>query len=395
MKHKIVISINSSWNIFNFRAGLIRALIDHGHEVYALAPRDDYSSRLQGLGCGHIDLPVDSNGTNVVKDFILLLRYWERLRSLRPSVYLGYTVKPNVYGSLAAQALGIPVINNIAGLGSTFINSSYLTVLVQSLYRMALRRSHFVFFQNNDDRTLFVGSNIATRKNSSVLPGSGIDLESYQIEAPREFSSDRCFRFLFVGRMLRDKGLEELVYAMRILRQKFSNVECRLLGFVDSENSNAVSREQISLWEKEGLVSYLGSTDNVRPFLAETDCVILPSYREGVPRSLLEAAAMARPTIATDVIGCRDAVDNNITGFLCKVRDAKDLAEKMIKMVNLPPERRLEMGLAGRRKMENEFDEKIVIRKYLEAISRISVDVSNPSGYYDPTSEEEWAEDRQ
>ena len=378
MKQKIVISINSSWNIFNFRAGLIRALIDHGYEVIAIAPCDEYSHRLKELGCKYVPLSMDSNGTHPGRDLLLLVRYFNLLRRLKPDAFLGYTVKPNVYGSLAAHVLGIPVINNIAGLGSTFISNSYLTHIVRRLYKQALRKSVCVFFQNADDRALFVQAGLAREETAALLPGSGINLKNYPAQGPASLSN-RPFRFLLVGRMLKDKGVEEFVAAARIVRERFPQISFQLLGFVDPANANSIGMDRIEEWEQEGIVNYLGKTDDVRPFLAQADCVVLPSYREGVPRSLLEAAAMARPIIATDVVGCRDAVDDAVNGLLCEVKEPSDLAEKMVQMFDMTPEQRLAMGAAGRRKMEIEFDEKIVSQKYLQVLHSIASVTSSGS----------------
>lgn len=368
MKKKIVISINTAWNIYNFRSGLVKALVAHGYEVIAIAPNDEYASRLEELGCTHVAVPMDNNGTHPGRDLFLLVRFFLLLRSLRPAAFLGYTVKPNVYGSMAAQALGIPVINNIAGLGAMFIRPSYLTRIVRGLYRFALKRTNHVFFQNNDDRQLFIDGHLVASKKTSLVPGSGINLARYSAEPPAPLTGRR-FRFLLVGRMLKDKGVEEFVAAGHTVRQRFPQVEFQLLGFVDSANSNAIPLETIQRWETEGVVRYLGKTDDVRPYLNQADCVVLPSYREGVPRSLLEAAAMSRPIIATDVVGCREAVDDTINGFLCQAKDQRDLAAKMVQMFQLTPEQRFAMGAAGRRKMETEFDEQLVIQKYLHVIN--------------------------
>jgi glycosyltransferase involved in cell wall biosynthesis len=372
MKQKIVISINTAWNIYNFRAGLVRALIAVGYEVIAIAPDDEYSERLRELGCRFIALPMDSNGAHPGRDLLLLWRFYFLLRSLRPAAFLGYTVKPNVYGSLAAHALGIPVINNIAGLGATFIRDTFLTKVVRKLYKMSLKRSHRVFFQNSDDLTLFIQSGLVNEPATNLVPGSGLNLEHYSPSAVPDLAGRR-FRFLLVARMLKDKGVEEFVEAARLLREQNGTAEFQLLGFLDACNPNAISHEQLASWVKEGLVSYLGRTDDVRPFLALADCVVLPSYREGVPRSLLEAAAMARPIIATNVVGCRDAVDDATSGLLCNVKDPASLAEKMRAMLAFSPAQRAEMGAAGRRKIEAEFDEQIVIQKYLQAVGAIGI----------------------
>ena len=370
MNPKIIISINTAWNVYNFRSGLIKALVAHGYDVVAVTPDDEYASRLMDLGCRFISLPMDNNGTHPGRDLLLFVRYWLLLRFERPSVYLGYTVKPNVYGSIAAHALSIPVVNNIAGLGATFINNTYLTKIVRGLYKFALNKSRRVFFQNSDDHLLFTESGLVRSEIADRIPGSGIDLSRYSPSSVPALTT-RPFRFLLVARMLKDKGIREFVDAARIVRQRFPETQFQLLGMVDEANSNAIAIEEIHTWEKENLIHYLGKTDDVRPYLADSDCVVLPSYREGVPRSLLEAAAMERPIITTDTPGCKDVVEHGLNGLLCKVRDAEDLAEKMLLMLSLTRENRLAMGEHGRNKVQSEFDEKLVIEKYLKVINEI------------------------
>ncbi|GAB3544321.1 glycosyltransferase family 4 protein [Noviherbaspirillum agri] len=383
MNRKIIISVNAAWNLYNFRSGLIKALVNGGYDVVAVAPRDEYAARLKSFGCRFMHIPMDSNGTHPGRDLQLLIRYVRLLRAERPLAYLGYTVKPNVYGSMAAHFLGIPVINNIAGLGTAFINSSMLTRIVRGLYRIALHGSRRVFFQNADDQALFTSTGLVRPERTDRLPGSGMDLARFQPEAPRSLQ-DRSFVYLLVSRMLKDKGVEEFMEAARLVRRRIPSVQFHLLGFVDEANPNSIPMERIRDWEAKGVASYLGKTDDVRPYLENADCVVLPSYREGVPRSLLEAAAMARPIIATDVTGCRDIVEDNVNGLLCRVKDPEDLAAKMIRMFQFSPEERLAMGWAGRRKVEREFDEKTVIQKYLDALAGIERENSglqlNPTG---------------
>ena len=288
MKVKVIIALNTAWNLYNFRAGLIRALVAEGYEVVAVAPLDEYAARLSELGCRFVPLAMDNRGTHPGRDLLLLLRFYLVLRRERPDVYLGYTVKPNIYGSLAAHLLGIPVVNNIAGLGTVFIKDNWLTRLVRWLYRVALSRSRCVFFQNNDDLDLFVNAGLVGPGKVARLPGSGIDLRAFQ-PAPMRPLIGRPFGFLLVARMLRDKGVIEYVDAARLVRRNFPDVEFCLLGFVGVQNPTAISSEQMAVWVKEGVVCYLGATDDVKPHLAAADCVVLPSYREGTPRSLLEA----------------------------------------------------------------------------------------------------------
>lgn len=387
MKGKVIIALNTAWNLYNFRAGLIRTLIAEGYEVVAIAPSDEYAGRLSELGCRFVPLAMDNGGTHLGRDLTLLWRFYRLLRRERPSVFLGYTVKPNVYGSLAAHALGIPVVNNIAGLGAVFINDSWLTRLVRGLYRVALSRSAKVFFQNEDDRQLFVEWRLVQQEVTDRVPGSGLDLTRFSPGAASDsVTPSACpagsrkvnsgeFLFLLIARMLWDKGVGEYVAAARILKRSVTGVDFCLLGFVDVQNPAAISREQMEEWVIEGVVKYLGISDDVQRHIAAADCVVLPSYREGLSRTLLEAAAMGCPIITTDVVGCREIVDDGVNGLLCRPRDAADLAEKMRRMITLSSEERAEMGRRGRDKVEREFDERIVIGKYLKAIADL---VSRP-----------------
>ena len=335
-----------------------------------MAPADAYAPRLASLGCRFKTVSMDNNGTSPSRDLSLLVKYWRVLQSVRPLAYLGYTIKPNIYGSIAAHGLGIPVINNIAGLGATFINNSLLTCLVKRLYRSSLRRSHRVFFQNADDCKLFVDAGLTRPDVVEVLPGSGIDLQHFQPYPARQ-AAPAAFRFLLVARMLRDKGVEEYAAAARIVRLQLPAVQFQLLGPVDAHNPNSIPFERIASWASSGLIEYLKEADDVRPYLAQADCVVLPSYREGVPHTLLEAAAMARPIIATNVAGCKDIVEHQANGLLCHVKDAGDLAARMIQMVGLTPAQRLIMGQAGRNKVVAQFDENVVIARYLHALRQV------------------------
>lgn len=366
---KLLIAVNSSWNLFNFRAGLIRALVAAGHEVVVAAPRDEYSDKLASLGCRYVEVPIDNKGTNPVRDAKLIRSFLALLRSERPAAFLGYTIKPNVYGSLAARWLSIPTINNIAGLGAVFASDGWLNWLVRRMYMLALSRATTVFFQNQEDLDMFVLGGIVRREITDRLPGSGVDLARF---APRPPPGRKPVRFLLIARMLWDKGVGEYVQAARLLRDQGIHAEFCLLGFLDVDNPSAISREQMQAWTEEGAVKYLGTSDNVVEQIAEADCIVLPSYyREGTPKTLLEAAALARPIITCDSVGCRDVVDDGINGFLCTPRDAEHLADRMARIAAMSPAQRTDMGLRGRRKAETQFDERFVIEKYLRVISAI------------------------
>lgn len=367
---KVILSVNTSWNVVNFRSGLIKALRSCGYEVSVVAPRDDHSTKVTDLGCRYIAIEMDNSGMSPFRDLQLAWSYWRIIRQERPSVFIGFTIKPNIFGSASAHLNGVPVINNISGLGTAFVRGGFLRKIVQSLYRFALFRSRWVFFQNDDDRVLFVDEGIVREEQTLLLPGSGVNLDHFSPsvdEAPRL----NGVVFILVARLLWDKGVGEFVEAARLVREKVPTARFQLLGFLDVENRTAVPRKSLEQWVDEGLVEYLGSTDDVRPFLQAADCVVLPSYREGTPRSLLEGGAMAKPLIATNVPGCKEVVDHAENGFLCRPKDAEDLASKMVEFAAMDYPSRISMGQKSRRKIEKQFSETIVIERYLSAIQQI------------------------
>lgn len=366
-RNTIVISINAAWNIVNFRRGVISALQERGYHIVALAPDDEYRARLEEIGVELCPIAIDSKGMSPLRDLMLLARYRALLSRLRPVLFLGYTIKPNIFGSLAAHSLGIPVINNISGLGTAFINEGLLTRIATGLYKIALRRSHTIFFQNDEDRRLFLARKIVRPEQAGLLPGSGVDVQRFRPAEPAAGERDGC-TFLFVGRLLWDKGVREFVEAARLVRARLPRTRFQLLGFLDVPNRTAVGRSDVDGWVAEGLIEYLGAQSDVRPFVAAADCIVLPSYREGLPRTLLEGAAMGKPLIASDVPGCRDVVEHRANGLLCAVRDPGSLADAMMMIAEMPHQRRAEMGALGRRTVEQRFDQQIVIDLYLAAI---------------------------
>lgn len=375
MTKTIAVSVNSSWNLLNFRADLLRRLIGHGFNVVALTPDDDHVANLAALGIDHVSVPIDSKGVSPAHDAWLILRYWSALRRIQPAVFLGWTIKPNVYGSLAAHALGIPTVNNISGLGTAFIRTGPLTYLVRLLYRAALARSATVFFQNRHDRDLFVAQQLVRRERSVLLPGSGIDLTKF-VPAVGEGGP---FVFLLVARLLRDKGVAEFADAARMIRAARPGAAIfRLLGSLDAQNRTAFPRETVENWVAEGVLEYLGEAVDVRPFLAKAGAVVLPSYREGMPRSLLEAAAMGKPLIATDVPGCTEIARSGENAILCPPRNAEALANAMLAMLDLSRSDRLIMGQRSRTIAQEEFDTNIVEERYLAAIEQVIASSAQP-----------------
>lgn len=372
-RRRIVISTNSSWNIANFREGLIRALILEGYEVLALAPLDGSVEKLEAMGCRVLPINMNNKGVNPLQDALLFVNYWRLLRQAQPAAYLGYTIKPNVYGSLAAQALGIPVINNISGLGTAFIRKNWLTAVVKRLYHTALKRSHKVFFQNEEDRSLFVENDLVRLGQTGVLAGSGINVDKFApTGALQARSAPEVKRFLLIARLLRDKGIVEYVEAARRVRQRHPAARFGILGFLDVENRTAISRAEVDAWVAEGVIEYLGATDDVRPFIEDADCVVLPSYREGTPRTLLEAAAMGKPLIATDVPGCRNVVMHETNGYLCRAQDADDLADQLERFIALPEAEVGAMSRNSRDMVLEKYDERLVIAPYLDTIGKVA-----------------------
>lgn len=364
---RVLITANAAWNLVNFRSGLIRALQDAGHEVSAAAPADAEHARvLERMGCRFHPVPVDSKGLSPRRDFATALAYRRLLARTRLDCMLAYTAKPNIYGSLAARSLRVPVINNVSGLGAAFIAGGWLSWTLKRLYQAALSGSHLVFFQNGSDRDEFVTAGVVSGERTKLLPGSGVDLEHFQ---PSPAPARDGVRFLLIGRVVRDKGLMEYHGAAKLLRRSDPKLRFDILGIQDPLHPTAIPPEQLAAWEEAGDVRYLGEVPDPRPVIADADCVVLPSYREGTSKALLEAAAMAKPLVATDVPGCREVVDEGVNGFLARVRDPEDLARAMARMATLTPVERARMGAASRAKMEREFDERIVIRAYLDAVA--------------------------
>lgn len=376
---KVLIVLNSAWNLLNFRSGLIKALIEEGHEVVLAAPKDEHVPNLEALGASFVNLQMRAHGTNPFSDIKLLWQMICLLTTVKPAVLLAYTAKPNIYGGLAGRILSIPVVNNIAGLGSGFIKGGWVASILAKLYRLALARSFCVFFQNPDDRLEFIERGLVRAEITKLVPGSGINLNHFQV-APlpclRENLlpyEDRDFVFLLVARILKDKGVLEYVEAARQLKPLYPRARFALLGSRDLENPNAVSDQLFNSWRLEGVLSYWGTSRDVRVELALADCVVLPSYREGTPRSLLEAAAMGRPLIATDVPGCREVVHSGQNGLLCDPRDSKSLATQMERILNMTPEKLHRFAQASRVLVYEQFDENLVIEAYLRVLGNINL----------------------
>lgn len=363
----IAVVSNTSWYLYNFRRNLIHALYAKGHDVIAIAPKDDYARLLIDEGIPFRHIPIDGASINPLRELRSLFALRRILREERVDVVLSNTPKGNIYAALAIMGRPTQLVANVSGLGRAFVTRSWLTLLVRRLFQLTFGRAAWIFFQNDDDRKVFVDAGLVDVSKIERIPGSGVDLSRF-VPTNIECRGEDVPTFLLIARMLWDKGVGEFVEAGRLIRARHSAARFQLLGFLDVANPSAVPREAVESWVREGVVEYLGTTDDVRPYIGAADCVVLPSYREGVPRSLLEAAAMGKPIITTDATGCRDTVDDEVSGFLCLPRDAKDLAEKMLRLICLSSSERQAMGLRGRTKMVREFDERIVIDRYLAVL---------------------------
>ncbi len=359
---------NTAWNILNFRQPLISSLLEDGHRISVLAPQDEAVAELERLGCRFVPLHMVSRSLNPFGGLYLLWQYLRFFRAERPDIVLSYTIKNNIFGAFAARLSGTPFIPNVTGLGTAFLSSAPVRFIAQHLYRLTFSHLPVVFFQNHDDRDLFLDLRLVGQSQCRTLPGSGIDLERFAVA---DYPDGPDPVFLMISRLIRDKGVLEFVDAARLVKSVTPAARFQLLGPIDGNNRTAVTHETVRRWVEDGAVEYLGTTDDVRPAISRAQCVVLPSYREGAPRTLIEASAMARPLIATDVPGCRSVVDRDVNGFLCEVRSSESLAESMAAFLQLSRQDRIAMGLAGRSKMEREFSQAIVVRAYRDAIAAL------------------------
>jgi glycosyltransferase involved in cell wall biosynthesis len=384
---RIGIIVNSSWNIYNFRLGLVDALVAHGHEVVAIAPDDGFVEELKARKCAFYNLDMERKGSNPLQDLFLIWQMYDCYKKAKIDIALHFTIKPNIYGTLAARALGIPSICNVTGLGTVFLRENLTSKIAHWLYRFAFRFPKTIFFQNQDDLNLFLEKKLirnmsfnliqkqATnddvvrfRQRIDLLPGSGIDTERFKPTHASEGRKTSKFTFLLIARLLYDKGILEYVEAIKILKNKGINAQFQLLGKIETDQGLGVTQDQVQVWTEAGLLTYLGTTNEVRTFIQDADCVVLPSYREGTPRTLLEAMSMGKPLIATNVAGCKETIVDGLNGFLCEVKSGEDLAGKIEKMLALSDEQRQEMSKQSRLLAMTKFDQNIVIQKYLQVI---------------------------
>lgn len=368
---KIVLTTNHPLYL-STRYNLVNGLKQKGFEIVIFAPFSLFDRKMKErlvdlFKCECVDYPLNVHGKNPFYDIKTLIYLYRKYRLVSPDYVLNFTIKPNIYSTIAAKLLGIKAINNITGLGPVFTTNSFSSIIGRYLYFFSQIFSYRIFFQNPDDLKLFVDSKLVKCGKCGLIPGSGVDIEKYTYE-PLPHIND-SFKFTYIGKLYKDKGFYELVDAVKLLKEKGLIFEMNIVGPFIKRKDDVITEAEVKELESKSIIKYWGEQEDVIPFLKNTHCVVLPSYREGTPRSLLEAASIGRPLIATNVPGCNRVVEDNYNGYLCEVKSSKSLCEVMEKMINSPYEVLNKLGKSSRVKIEKEFDDRIVLEKYILVLS--------------------------
>ena len=362
---KILVLANIGMGLYKFRKELLERLISEEHDVYISLPNDEYVPKLEALGCKFVNTNLNRRGTNPLADLKLLLDYVKLIKHIKPDIVLTYTIKPNVYGGIACRITNTKYITNITGLGTAVENQGLIQKITLNLYKLGLKKASCVFFQNEKNQKFFRDRKIS-KNHTYLLPGSGVNLEEYKFtEYPKENES---LTFLFIGRMMKAKGIEELLEAAKIVTSSYPTVQFDLIGPCEEDYS-----EKIDKLSNEDIVRYHGQQDNVKTYINRSNATILPSYHEGLANVLLESAASGRPVLASNVPGCRETFEEGVSGLGFEVKNVESLVNAIIRFIDLPYEKKVQMGISGRKKIENEYDRNLVIKAYLDEINRITI----------------------
>lgn len=361
---RILLLANNDVGLYRFRKDLIEALLNDGHEVCISLPYGDFIQELEKLGCKFIDTPIDRRGMNPIRDFGLFRKYLKLIKNQKPDLVITYTIKPNIYGGIACRMSKVPYAVNITGLGSAIENGGLLKKFVLALYKPVLKKAKVIFFENSGNRDTLAAEGIVPAGKDVVLNGAGVNLDDYPSQP---YPAPEPINFLFVGRVMHEKGVDELFEAAGRMKQKFKDsVAFHIVGSFE-ESYKAIMDEL----EAAGTVKYHGYQSDMKSFYAMAHCVVLPSYHEGMSNVLLEAAASGRPLITSDIPGCREAVEDGVSGFLCPAKDADALYTAMERFVGLSYEERAGMGACGRKLMAERFDKRIVVSKTVEKLMEV------------------------
>ncbi|CAM3831469.1 glycosyltransferase family 4 protein [Mesobacillus thioparans] len=359
---KVLILANNDIGLYKFRKELIEGLVKE-HEVFLSLPNGDYVSKLVELGSKYINTPISRRSTNPITDLLLLYRYNSILKRIKPDVVLTYTIKPNIYGGMMCRLNNIPYITNVTGLGTAIENPGLLQKVTLNLYRLGLKNARTVFFQNKPNLQFFIFNNIV-KKKVKVIPGSGVNLKQHNFENYPE--EDKVIRFLFIGRIMKAKGIEELFESAKRIKKEYKNVQFDLIG--GSEENYA---QQLNELSDLGIINYHGHQHDVHSYIKKSHATILPSYHEGTSNVLLESASSGRPVLASNVPGCIETFDDGISGIGFEAKSVESLFDAIKEFIILPYEKKKLMGIAGRRKMEKEFNRKLVVDIYMDEINKI------------------------
>ncbi len=364
--HTIALVANSTWNFFNFRLNIVKAMIDRGYEVVLVSPLDEYlDPLLEKFKVRHVPLVhLNRKGTNPAKELLLIREFRKIYQKIKPDLVIHFTIKPNIYGNYVAKLLGINSICVVTGLGYVFLHETYFSRLAKLLYKYSFSKSDLVVFENKDDLDLFIELNLVPPEKASYVKGCGVNLDYYKPLLDSRKNNNKTI-FTFIGRLMYDKGIVEFITAAEELKSKYKNVEFWLVGEIDDGNPASINNQQLIEWVENGIVKYFGHIKDIRPLIQKSDCVVLPSYREGMSRLLTEAIAMEKPVISSDTPGCKDIVDDGENGFLVPVKNSDALVEAFIKFLNLDEPQRLSMGRKGRIKAINEFDDEVIAKQFL------------------------------
>lgn len=362
MRKKILLLANHGVYVYNLRKELIEELLEQKYEVYLSYPKDEKTSYFESIGCTVIDTQFDRHGKNPFEEFKLIKHYQKMIKKIKPNVVLTYTIKPNIYGGIAASSQKKPYIANITGLGSAVENEGALKKVIILLYKFSFKKAHTIFFQNKKNKQLFIDEKIAIGTHK-LIPGSGVNIKQFEI---LPYPEDKVIRFLYIGRVMKEKGIEEFIEAAIDIKKRYKNTEFHILGFCE-ENYE----ERLKKLQNNKIIEYHGMQKDTISFQKRSHCTILPSYHEGMSNVLLESAASGRPVIASNINGCKEIIDDKKTGYIFEVKNSNNLISKIEAFLSLSNEEKREMGLEGRKKIEKEFDRKTVVESYMKEINSI------------------------
>lgn len=363
MKNKILILANDDIGLYKFRKALITKLIQLGKQVYISLPKGMRVKNLEEMGCKYIETPIERRGINPVTDFKLMCHYFKIIKRVKPDLVITYTIKPNIYGGIISRLNKVTYAINITGLGTAFQNENMIKKLVIFLYKISCKKARTVFFENEGNEQVFLKNKIIKEAQTCLLPGAGIDLNEYTMTSYPEES--RNIRFLFIGRVMKEKGVEELFKVATNIKKAYPEASFDIVGPMEDDY-----KERIQSLVRNGIIYYYGYQEDVKPFIKKCDCFVLPSYHEGMANTLLECGAMGRPMITSRIHGCMEAVRDGENGYLVDVKDVKGLEEKMMEFIELSYEEKKQMGEKSREVIEERFDKEKVVEMTLEGLFR-------------------------